>query len=279
MARELTEEETHQMQMIQLEILLEVKRICEMFGIKYGIDGGTLLGAVRHNGFIPWDPDIDVIMLREEYEKFFRASETYMNHKKFFLQEERTDSEYRWGFTKIRKNNTELIREGQEHLKMKNGIFIDILIMDYVPDHYLPRKLHKAFCAYSRFVMWSEVGKYWERNTIKRFMYKLANHIPVKSIFRQLRYVRTRCNARPSKYVRYMTCRYTYNKKLEGIKADFFNSYDYYMFENYKFPGFSKYDEYLTILYGDYMRLPPPESQKSHMPVASLKFKIGKGMV
>ena len=106
MQREITPAEVKLMQKIQLDILREVDRICQLENIQYGIDGGTLLGAVRGQGFIPWDPDIDVIMLREEYEKFYQACKKYLNKDKYFLQEERTDDVYRWGFTKIRRNNT-----------------------------------------------------------------------------------------------------------------------------------------------------------------------------
>ena len=146
MQRNITTEEVKLIQKIQLDILKEVDRICKSENIRYGIDGGTLLGAIRHKGFIPWDPDVDVIMLREDYEKFYNASLRLMNNNKYFLQEERTDSYYRWGFTKIRRVDTNFVRVGQEHLKMQNGIFIDILIMDNVPDNYIKRKLYEAFC-------------------------------------------------------------------------------------------------------------------------------------
>ena len=270
---ELSKEQVKSIQKLQLEMLMEVDRICKKGNIKYGIDGGTLLGAVRHKGFIPWDPDIDVIMLREEYEKFFVLSQQEMDMERFFLQEERTDPEYRWGFTKIRYNGTKFIRCGQEHLKMHTGVFIDILIMDNVPDNFLLRELHRGFCACCRFIMWSEVGKNNECNKIKRIGYKLANHIPARFVFKQLKKVRNCCNVKKSKLVRYMTCRYTYNKKLKGIERKFFDKYTKFEFENNFFPGFYEYDAYLTVLYGDYMKLPPPEERKSHMPLAELELK------
>lgn len=272
MQREITPAEVKLMQKIQLDILREVDRICQLENIQYGIDGGTLLGAVRGQGFIPWDPDIDVIMLREEYEKFYQACKKYLNKDKYFLQEERTDDVYRWGFTKIRRNNTEFVRCGQEHLKMHNGVFIDVLVMDNVPDNFIWRKLYEFFCYRCRFVMWSEVGKYSEKNIIKRRLYRLANHIPIEYVFKRLRSVRDYCNRKDTKLVRYMTCRYTYNKKLEGIPRKFFDKYQMYEFENSSFPGFYEYDEYLTLLYGDYMTLPPIEKRVSHMPVVKLEL-------
>ncbi len=272
MKRELTQDEIRLIQKIQLDILKEVDRICRSKNIRYGIDGGTLLGAVRNGGFIPWDPDIDVIMLREEYEKFFEAASKDMNRKKYFLQEERTDEEYRWGFTKIRRLGTEFVRCGQEHLKMRNGIFIDILIMDNVPDNFIQRKIYEIFCWECRFIMWSEVGKYVEPRFVKKQLYKLANRIPMTWVFRRLKKVRDKWNARNTELVRYMTCRYTYNKKLEGLDRKFFEKYRSYNFEDGTFPGVYEYDEYLRTLYGDYMTLPPVEKRVSHMPISHIKL-------
>ena len=272
MQREITSNEVKLMQKIQLDILKELDRVCRLENIQYGIDGGTLLGAVRGGGFIPWDPDIDVIMLRDEYEKFYQACFKHLNTDKYFLQEERTDPDYRWGFTKIRRKNTSFVRCGQEHLKMCNGVFIDVLVMDNVPDSFFERKLYEFFCYRCRFVMWSEVGKHCEQNLFKREMYKLANHIPVEYVFKRLRKVRNYWNRKNTKLVRYMTCRYTYNKKLEGIPRKYFEKYQKYKFEDFEFPGFYEYDKYLTLLYGHYMTLPPMEKRVSHMPVSELEL-------
>ena len=272
MNRESTSDKVKLIQKIQLDMLKEVDRICKLENIRYGIDGGTLLGAVRHNGFIPWDPDIDVIMLREDYEKFFLASMKHMNSEKYFLQEERTDPNYRWGFTKIRRNNTRVVRCGQEHLKMRDGVFIDILIMDNVPDNKFERRIFEIFCYCCRFIMWSEVGRINENRIGKRYLYKLANHISVKTVFRFLEKVRNHYNSKDTKLVRYMTCRYTYNTKLRGIERSYFTKFQNYTFEDAQFPGFYDYDKYLTVLYGDYMTLPSEEKRVSHMPVSKLEL-------
>lgn len=272
MEREVSSDEIRLIQKIQLDILKEVDRICKLENINYGIDGGTLLGAVRHNGFIPWDPDIDVIMLREDYEKFFQAWMKHNNKEKYFLQEERTDHYYRWGFTKIRRNNTRFVRTGQEHLKMRDGVFIDILIMDNVPDNRFERKIFEIFCNCCRFIMWSEVGKISEKKFGRRFLYKIANHISINKVFKYLRKVRNHYNAKDTKLVRYMTCRYTYNTKLRGLERKFFTKYQSYTFEDAQFPGVYEYDKYLTVLYGDYMILPDEDKRISHMPFSKLEL-------
>ena len=89
-AKPMPVEDLRQMQMIHLEMLLEVDRICRKRGIKYAIIGGTLLGAVRHKGFIPWDDDLDVAMLRSEYDRFCKACEEDLDTARFFCRHMRT---------------------------------------------------------------------------------------------------------------------------------------------------------------------------------------------
>ena len=88
---QISEAELKQLQRIELEMLVELDRICRKYRIEYSLDGGTLLGAVRHKGFIPWDDDADVIMLRREYMKFRKACRKDLDHTRFFLQDYRSD--------------------------------------------------------------------------------------------------------------------------------------------------------------------------------------------
>ena len=92
-------------QKVELEMLIEVDRICRKNNIKYSIMYGTLLGAVRNGGFIPWDDDCDVVFKRDEYEKFFEACKKDLDTSKFFLQEHRTDPNYLFGYGKLRRKN------------------------------------------------------------------------------------------------------------------------------------------------------------------------------
>ena len=113
------------LQLVQLELLDELDRVCRKNGIPYMLDGGTMIGAVRHKGFIPWDDDIDVAMLREDYERL-KGVQSDFDSGKCFFQDDSTDPEYRWGYGKLRRKGTSFIRLGQEHLKQKDGVFIDI---------------------------------------------------------------------------------------------------------------------------------------------------------
>ncbi len=126
---DLSKENLKRLQKVEFELLSEVDRICRKNNIQYTLYAGTLLGAVRHKGFIPWDDDADIAFLPEEYDKFFEACKRDLDKKKFFLQDYRTDEHYRWGYAKMRRNDSAFIREGQEHMKYHNGICIDLFIL------------------------------------------------------------------------------------------------------------------------------------------------------
>ena len=156
---QLSEEERRTLQLNELQLLLEVYRICRKYKIRYSLDGGTLLGAARHQGFIPWDDDADVVFLRDDYEKFYTVCQRYLDHGRFFLQDYRTDAEYRWGYAKLRLKGTEFVRVGQEHMKYRTGVCIDIFVLDRVSDSNFVRRwdYFQLFCI--RKALYSELGK------------------------------------------------------------------------------------------------------------------------
>ena len=96
-AKELSPDQFRKMQLIELEMLVEFDRVCRKNNIKYVLFGGSLLGAVRHKGYIPWDDDADIGMLREDYDLFKRHM-TEMNPEICYFQDHETDPEYRWGY-------------------------------------------------------------------------------------------------------------------------------------------------------------------------------------
>ena len=125
----LNQQQTVELQEIEVGILRDFIYVCEQLNIKYYLIGGTLLGAVRHKGFIPWDDDIDVGLMRDDYERFLKeAGELLPEH--LFLQTYETDSEYPQVFAKIRDKNTAFIETSVKDNKMNHGIFIDIFPLD-----------------------------------------------------------------------------------------------------------------------------------------------------
>ena len=122
------------LQLKELEIVDEIQRICEKHNIKWCLAYGTVLGAVRHKGFIPWDDDIDLYFVDDNYEKFLKACETDLNREKFFLQTMETDKNYPYPFGKIRMNGTCSMDEAYKDKKIHWGICVDLFKMSYAPN-------------------------------------------------------------------------------------------------------------------------------------------------
>ena len=116
---------------IELEIAEEIKRICEKHQIRYFLVGGSLLGAIRHNGFIPWDDDFDIGMLRSDYETFRRVAPKELEGSRYEYQSYLTDPDCHYVFDKIRLKDTYFSTEFSAHFPIANGLFVDILVYDY----------------------------------------------------------------------------------------------------------------------------------------------------
>lgn len=265
----LNDEQLRQLQMIQLEMLIEVDRICKKCGIKYNIIAGTLLGAIRHGGYIPWDDDADVALLREEYEKFRKACKTELDTSRFYFQDHRNTKGYRWGYGKLRRKNTIFLREHQEHLPYKQGVFIDIFPLDGVPDNYLLRSLKNVECFCIRKILWSKAGKIAEKKLWKRKLFCLIDKIPEKYILRYYKCMVCHANKRKTKWVRILM--YPTPNREYGYKRSWYENRREIEFEGRVFQGIKDYDEYLSFKFGDYMELPSTENRKIH-PVSKLQL-------
>ncbi|SCY98172.1 lipopolysaccharide cholinephosphotransferase [Paenibacillus polysaccharolyticus] len=265
----LTPEDLRAVQRIQIEMLVEVDRICRMHDINYAMIGGTMLGAIRHKGYIPWDDDADIGLLREEYEKFRQVCETDLDHSRFYFQDMRATPGYRWGYGKIRRKDTYFLREGQAHMPYESGIFIDIFPFDNVPDGKIAEKFHNFHCTVIRKILWSEVGKKTDRNPVLRGVYSLLSRIPLQVVSNHLQHFTDRGNRKKSKRVRTITFPAP-DKYSEGMK-EWFEQTAEYPFESFKLLGHRNSDAYLRHKFGDYMELPPESKRKSH-PVSSYKL-------
>ena len=265
------------MQLLQLDMIVELDRVCRANNITYQIWAGTQLGAVRHQGYIPWDDDADIVMLREEYEKFRKVA-YQLNPEICFFQDHNNDPEYRWGYGKLRRTGTKYVRLGQEHIKCKSGVFVDVFPHDDIPISTLGQMIQDFHCFILRKILWSEVGKYNEKGFMK-FLYIILSKIPVDFVFSQLDwYARRSKNDSPNK-VRTLT--YTSIGKLYfkhplkeryGMPKRWFKNIKEFEFEGKRLMGLADYDEYLAFSYGDYMKLPPEEKRVQHAPVSDYEF-------
>lgn len=263
----LSSEELRAVQMVELELLCEVDRICRKCNITYRIISGTLIGAVRHKGFIPWDDDADVGFLRCEYEQFREACKTELDTSRFYFQDHTVTPGYRWGYGKLRRKNTSFVRLGQEHMPYEQGIFIDLMPFDNIPDNYLLRCVHCFRSFLYRKCFWSEVGKYTSRGFL-RFVYVLLNKITAKALYSGYDRFVERGNKKQTKRIRIIA--FPVPSKEHGYLREWWTNTTEIVFEAHSFITVAKWHDYLTFKYKDYMRLPPEDKRKIH-PVSELR--------
>ncbi len=276
MAIALSETTLRSVQLIQLELLAEVDRICRKCGIHYTIIAGTLLGAVRHGGYIPWDDDADVALLRPEYEKFRRACQTELDRERFYFQDNRTTRGYRWGYGKLRRKGTVFTREHQEHMPYSQGIFIDIFPLDSVPDFYPARVWHNLHCFCLRKLLWAEAGKKAEKSLFLRGLYGVLSRIPLKAVYRHYYRFMRRGNQKETGWVRILT--FPTPNRQYGYRREWYQDSLAYRFEGISLQGIRDYDAYLSFKFGSYMELPPEKERKTH-PVTRLRLVKNEYMV
>lgn len=265
----ISEEELEQIQKIQQDLIREVVRICKKCGIHFNMVGGTMLGAIRHKGYIPWDDDADIGFLRTEYEKFREVCKTELNRDKYYIQDLRDTEGYRWGYGKLRRKHTEFVRLNQEFMPYEQGISIDLMPFDNVPDGWLLRRIHFFRCFLFRKFFWSEVGSRSEVNPYKRIIYKIMKHMPMKILIRRYQHFIDTCQRKKTKLVRILT--FPTPEKVYGYERRWYTQLSMYPFETMRLPGARDYDGYLKIKYGNYTELPPADKRKIH-PVSKLKL-------
>lgn len=270
-AIELSDVQLKEIHAIQFKLLEEVDRICRKFDIKYIISGGTLLGAVRNQQFIPWDDDIDVRMERKEYEKFCQVCREELEQENYFFQTYKTDEGYPWYYGKLRYRHSEYVRCGQEHLDMQSGIFIDIMPADGVPNDIKGQKRLSRRCYILKKFLYAVVGEKVEKNFFRRTGYCLMSKIPRRYIFGRLEALSKKYSSDEYEYV---TC-YSFTKwnQTEYTRRDWHLERQELFFEGKKFYAPKEYQKWLIMTYGEgYMELPPEEERVGHNAIS--KFTI-----
>ncbi|MGN0436125.1 MAG: phosphorylcholine transferase LicD [Wujia sp.] len=275
----LKDEEFRRMQLLELDMLKEFDRVCRENNIRYTIFGGSLLGAVRHKGYVPWDDDADIAMLRQDYERFKQVA-SQMDQDICYFQDHTTDSEYRWGYGKLRRTGTKFVRVGQEHLKCKTGVFVDVFPMDDIPKSTIGQIFNDIYCFCLRKILWSEVGKYSaNEKLIVRRIYSILSKIPPEKVFKKVERLVKKSKNNSSKRVRCLLFPATgklYKKnplsERYGMPKSWFTDLVEYDFEGIRLYGTRDYDTILKYIYGDYMKLPPEDKRDPHSPVSEYDF-------
>ena len=265
-----------------LEILDELDRVCRENGWEYFLTSGTALGAVRHGGFIPWDDDVDVGMMREDYEQLMRRGPEVLGQN-FALQTHETDRFYNRYYAKIRKRNTFFPEKRAEHLT-ERGIFIDIFPFDRLPENETKaiRKVKRIrrlrwityFGISERKEKLAEENKPKKKLTPKRLLGKLPRllfHMLPEDTWRK---TYTRACTRGSKHSNRVTC-YEYDRRPDKFwlyRLDGLIPTKRIAYEDREYSIMNDTDAYLTETYGDYMT-PPPENERIYHLVGTINFE------
>lgn len=247
-------------QLVQLYILEAFDNFCKNQGLNYYLIGGTLLGAVRHGGFIPWDDDIDVAMIRNDYENFCKI---FPKNNDFVIQNiNTTDNIYFKYFAKLRITGTDSDEENIKHLPIDKGIFIDIFPLDYSshPESILlsVRRIlvDFLFAIRSTKLRTSRPKQLWKR-VLKVPIFILSQVIPLKVVDYLITKIMT-CGSESDQYFTYFG---TYGHKKETMPRAVYGNPRELKFENRNYFVPHDSDYYLKKVYGDYMTLPPIEDR------------------
>lgn len=250
------------LQEIELKLLIETDRICKKHNINYYLAWGTALGSIRHNGFIPWDDDIDVCMMWEDYIKFEQVCKTELNTE-FFLQTQKTDTQHWQPWNRIRINNTTSMIKELNFMKCHWGICMDIFPIFAIPDKKSLRTIQKLSVKAYKFLCLKPliINDLRYKNNFKSLFFKFVPNSLCE-------YFKARLLKNLSKYKikEYEYCgelldlnydKAIVNKALFGIPR-------LENFEGRKFPVPQQVESYLETCYGDYMTLPKEEDRVGH---------------
>lgn len=267
-----------EIKIIELNILKDVDKFCNNNNICYYLCGGTLLGAVRHQGFIPWDDDVDIAMPRKDYNKFINTyNQSASNYKVRSIE---NSANWHMSFARVEDNRTILFEETLKRKYRECHVFVDVFPIDGVPENefiekgfMLKQKLLGIIMNASAFCFFPS----------KHFSDSKENYISIKNSMRTIlkyiaivlfscvntQYVIKLINRNSSKYEFGSTKEvgltvFVWNWSFEKAEFLAFKNRRKFKFEDSEFWGPSGYDEYLTKTYGDYMTPPPIRRQVSH---------------
>ncbi len=244
-----------------LEMLNFLDMICIKNNLKYFAIGGTFLGAIRHNGFIPWDDDIDVCMPRKDYEKF----ENIVNSQKgkYIVETPHSKADdYCYSVSKLYDTTTTVIENIK--YKTKRGVYIDVFPLDGIGNTWKEVRLNYLRIDFLNILFTSRTSIVrTERAYWKNFIIRIANLVPFwllneKRLLKKLDHLCASYDFEKYKYVGILLTQY---RKKYIMEKSIFDEIERYKFENTTILGVKNYNKYLEALFGDWKKLPPKEKQ------------------
>ena len=261
-------------QLTELEILKFIDKTCEELGLKYSLGGGSMLGAIRHKGFIPWDPDIDIVMFREDYERFCSYCEEHNSDGSVFIDDYRTEKNHISSHAIIRIPGTHVIHHNtvkRRYVSKNDGIYIDVFPLDNVPDNTnAENKQINDIKRIERLMALKQAPKYKEKtHVIKSFVKNIVSDILLIVSMRFLNKMRDtimrRYEYEKTKRVAVFVDPAKYNHKTLQFPVEWFGNPVRVDFEGKKYNAPAEYDNFLRKRYGDYMKLPPENECWSYL--------------
>lgn len=259
-----------EVQLSILEVMKDVETICRENEIDYFIISGTVLGAIRHKGFIPWDDDLDIGMTRENYDKFKKVF-SQEQPKGLFLQDYKSDPNIPFYFSKVRKDNTEFVENYTKDIKMHHGVYIDIFPYDNVPNSDLRRTMHRLHLDFwmNLFIAKSLKGSSVPQTSIigktkvgvRTMFHYLLKPVSKDFLFGRVDRISKKYNSQTTEELNYIK-----EKPMKKKRIDIQNLIEV-DFENLKLRCHANPESYLEFEYGDYMALPKEENRVGHRPV------------
>lgn len=259
--------QTQHLQKVILMIAKDIDKLCMENGIEYYLFGGTALGAKRHGGFIPWDDDLDIVLLPEYYDKFITLCKNELNKNKYKLQEGGKD----WPehFSKIRLKGTHIKEIGQYYIdEESDGIYVDVFRVDYASNSKFGRMIQyywgKLLLSYNM-----SLKGYKPDSLAKRLMNCLAKSMRIRLIRNFVSSQYFKYNQTPTNWISDVLGRTRYHSAY--VTRDVYGKPTYIKFEDTELPAHEKIEEYLKTTFGDYMVL-PPEDKRVGLHIQSIDF-------
>jgi len=252
------------LQFLQLEALKEIHRICEKYGTNYCMIGGTLMGAVKHKGFIPWDDDIDIAMLRTDYDRFLSCYPAEQSEK-YFLQNYWTDIDFHPPLTRLCIKGTYVDDQLTKHLSFNKRAYIEIFPIDNIPDddklQNKQRNKLRMIDTLMRFkaCLIYQKGPFLTKLIAKKIFKVMLLPISLKFLQRRREKVMKEYSKQTTSRVCSTVSKYMYRQVM---KRSVYEKRVLLEFEGGWYSAPQQWDAYLKQIYGDYMTLPTEEMRK-----------------